>query len=384
MEEQVEILVVDDEPMGAQVVARALRKLGRVSIATSAEEGWQLAESTRFDLVVSDQRMPGMSGVELLGKIAAQSAHIGRILLTGYADINATIDAINTGRIHQYLTKPCPPEQLRITAGSVLERVRLSRENATLTAELRHKNDELEAALRTVRALVERVVESERLSAIGEMIANVVHDFRGPLSVISSASREIANEGGLPDDEVHELARQMVDEGDRMIRMCSELLDVTHVTVGEAKMEPGDLADVLHSAVAALLHDASLAGVVIETDFDDELHVAIDQDRLRRAILNLGFNAIEAMGDGGVLRIEASQSHDETIISISDTGHGIPPELLDRIFEPFVTGGKERGTGLGLAIVSKVIREHGGSIEVGKPEGGGTVFHLRFPLPELH
>jgi signal transduction histidine kinase len=383
MHENPQILVVDDEPAGVGVMARALKKLGRVQTATSAEEGWELAQATHFDLVVSDQRMPGMSGVELLGKIAEQDVHIGRILLTGYADIHATIDAINTGRIHEYVNKPCPPDQLRMSAGSVLERTMLARQNESLNVELGHKNEELEGALRTVRALVERVVESEKLSAIGAMIATVVHDFRAPLSVILSASREIVREESLPIDEVRELATQMVEEGDRMTRMCSELLDVTHVTVGEAQLEEENLADVLESALAVLLQDASHAGVDIDTEFEREIVLPLDEDRLRRAILNLGYNAVEAMPEGGRLKVTTRQVSDEIVISISDTGDGIPDEIRDRLFEPFVTSGKPRGSGLGLAIVSKVVGEHNGSVEVDKPEAGtGTVFHLRFPLTE--
>lgn len=380
--EKPQILAVDDERAGVDLVARALRKVGKVQTATSAEEGWTLAQSTKFDLVISDQRMPGTTGVELLKRIAEQDHHTGRILLTGYADINATIDAINEGGVHAYVSKPCPPDQLRMAATTILERTALARRNAELTDELSFKNEELEAALRTVRALIERVVASERLSAIGEMIANVVHDFRGPLSVILSAGRELAREEALPFDEVRELAQQMVAEGDRMTRMCGDLLDVTHVTVGEASREQEDLASVMSASIGALVRDASVAGVQIETDFEEGIRLALDEDRFRRAILNLGYNAIDAMPDGGVLRFRTVRDAGRVIVSVSDTGEGVPDEVRDRLFEPFATFGKQGGTGLGLAIVRKVVSEHEGEIEVGKPDGGGTVFQLVFRSPE--
>ena len=115
------ILVVDDERAGVDLLRRGLRGLGEVESAPSGDEGWDRLEASEFDLVISDQRMPGMTGVELLTRVARTRPHVGRILLTAYADISATIAAINEGRVHAYLSKPCSPEELRATAASVLE-----------------------------------------------------------------------------------------------------------------------------------------------------------------------------------------------------------------------------------------------------------------------
>jgi DNA-binding NtrC family response regulator len=125
------ILVVDDEPRAVELVARALRKLGQVECAPSGDEAWRLARRVDFDLVISDQRMPGMSGVELLTRIAKKSLHTGRILLTAYEELGSTIAAINQGRIHAYLSKPCPPAEIRETVRSVLELVQQYRTSST-------------------------------------------------------------------------------------------------------------------------------------------------------------------------------------------------------------------------------------------------------------
>ena len=121
------ILAVDDEPQANKLVARSLRAMGHVETAASGDAAWKLAERNDFDLVISDQRMPGMSGVELLTRIARKNLETGRILITAYADIADTITAINEGRVHAYLGKPCDPEQLQATAASVLELVGRSR-----------------------------------------------------------------------------------------------------------------------------------------------------------------------------------------------------------------------------------------------------------------
>ncbi len=117
------ILVVDDEPRAVEMVARALRKLGRVETASSGDEAWAMARRGDFDLVVSDQRMPGTSGVELLTRISRHNLQTGRILITAYAEMSDTIAAINEGRIHAYLAKPCSPDEIRTAAKSVLDLV---------------------------------------------------------------------------------------------------------------------------------------------------------------------------------------------------------------------------------------------------------------------
>lgn len=127
MDRPARILAVDDERRAVELVQRVLRKMAEVETAMSGSEAWRLFEAGDFDLVISDQRMPGMTGVELLSQIAEASPETGRILLTGYADAADTLDAINRAHVHAYLSKPCPPTQLSLTVRSVLERVALQR-----------------------------------------------------------------------------------------------------------------------------------------------------------------------------------------------------------------------------------------------------------------
>ena len=138
------ILAVDDEERSLELLVRILRDVGTIETATSGEQAWKLAQEGPLDLVIADQRMPGMSGVELLARIAELDERTGRILLTGYADIAATIEAINRGRVQAYLAKPCAPEELRATVCALLERVRLEREKDLLLAELRAQSREIE------------------------------------------------------------------------------------------------------------------------------------------------------------------------------------------------------------------------------------------------
>lgn len=373
------ILVVDDEPRGVELLSRCLRRLGETETATSGEEAWSLARQGRFDLVVSDQRMPGCSGVELLTRVADQQPHTGRILITGYTDLESTIDAINRGRIHAYLTKPCAPDDLQVTALSVLERVRLARDNERLVADLSEKNRALEDALASLAEAQSRVVGSERLAAIGRLVAMVVHDLRTPLSLVRSAASELLREGEADRETREELAREVISEVERMQRMCQELLEATRAGEGRAHLHEESIDEVAESALAPIVEDASRCGIVVMTDLTSGVRVSLDEDRLRRALQNLFVNALEAMPEGGTLRVTSLAEPDAVTLCVADTGVGIPAEIVDSVFDPFVTVGKARGTGLGLAIVKKVVEDHGGSITVDKPEGGGTAFRLRFP-----
>lgn len=146
------ILVVDDEARGAELMARTLRKFGTVERAESAETAWDLLQESRFDLVISDQRMPKMSGVELLTRVAEQDDSIGRILITAYSDLKAATDAINRGRVHAYLPKPCLPDKLRDCASAVLKRTHRGRETEQLLNELKEQNLKLTEAVRVASA----------------------------------------------------------------------------------------------------------------------------------------------------------------------------------------------------------------------------------------
>ena len=285
------------------------------------------------------------------------------------------------------MNKPCSPNQLRTTVEGVLERVQLASSNAQLladlevkSAELCRKNQELEETLGSLRVAQQSIVEAERLAAVGSLAASIVHDFRGPLTVITSSGRELGLGAELSSQEVGEIAGQIVEEGHRMTRMCSELLDATRFSAGRPERIEEDLDDVIESAAAALAHDASVAGVRIATDLRSGVRFALDENRFRRIILNLGYNAIEAMPEGGLLEIGSWLEDDHVVVSVRDNGIGIPDDVRDRLFELFATSGKAKGSGLGLAIVKKVAGEHDGAIDVAKAEGGGTVFCLRFRL----
>ncbi len=375
------IVVVDDEPRSVELMVRTLRRLGDVESFTRADEAWVSVQISPPDIVISDQRMPGMKGVDLLAHVASLGLPIARVLITGYADIHATVDAINAGRIHAYVNKPWSPDQLVQIATALLDRVRLERENDRLLATLVTKNVELENALGSVQEAQSRLLTAERLAAVGQMVAMIVHDIRGPLTVVRSATEEIVSEAGsLPADEIRALASGALDESERIMRMCSELLDATRATQDRSERVPCEIDEWVEDVLATLAETAARQGIVIETRLDAGTRLGVDVERLRRALLNVIYNAFEAMPEGGVVRVETQREGGSVSLRIADSGPGIPESIREQLFEPFVTAGKVGGTGLGLAVVRKIVEDHGGSVSVEKAEGGGSLFELRLPI----
>ncbi|MCP5060503.1 MAG: hybrid sensor histidine kinase/response regulator [bacterium] len=369
------ILVVDDEPRAVGLLVRSLRRLGDVETAASGDEAWRKFSPGAFDLIVSDQRMPGMSGVELLAKVAEQDENVGCILLTGYSDMDSTVDSINRGRVHAYLHKPCSPPDLEEAVRGVLVRVGLARENRRLVSITVEQNHALQEALAELERSQSQLLASERLSAVGKTIATIVHDLRGPLAAIQGLA-QIARD---QEETASELLAEILQETQRMARMCEELLEVTRVS--KCPLAPVDLQvdALLSKAVAPYLELAGCAGIHVGLHGAPGLQLRGDEDQLLRALRNLLQNAVEEMPQGGTLEVAARGFDERVELSVADSGRGISEEIQDRLFEPFVTEGKSQGNGLGLAIVESVVRDHAGSVRVEKSEAGGACFVISLP-----
>jgi PAS domain S-box-containing protein len=221
-----------------------------------------------------------------------------------------------------------------------------------------------------------RVQNLERLSAIGQMSAIVAHEIRNPLVTIGGFAKSLSDD--LHDDDPNKKYVGIIfDEVQRLERVVKDLLDFAKPIKMDRKEV--SLKDVVNQAVDMIQPAAEKAGIAVRSRITtNTMPVRIDPDLIRQLLLNLMSNAMEAMTDGGVLRIIASQRTDDIKITVSDTGTGIPEEFLDKLFEPFFTS-KPSGTGLGLAIVKSIVSQHAGTIEVDSKLEEGTSFIITIP-----
>lgn len=237
--------------------------------------------------------------------------------------------------------------------------------------------DQAAASLNRIRLLEERVA-SERSSAIGHMISALAHDLRNPMTAIKGYAG-MFEEFEMPREKQRECGRLIVEESDRMSAMIEEILDFSRGERTPLKLAPVTVAD-LSMKVHRLVEPAFRAkGVLLKAELAYTGPVIVDGDKLRRALLNIASNALDATDPGGCLTLSSAVFPGGVEIALQDTGRGIPEELQPRVFEPFFTHGKARGIGLGMAIARRIVEEHGGTIELESQPGRGTRFTLRLP-----
>lgn len=228
-----------------------------------------------------------------------------------------------------------------------------------------------------VRRLQEEIRRKEKLAALGGLAAGVAHEIRNPLSSIKGLASFFGNKFAEGSED-REAAAVMVREVDRLNRVISELLEFARPS--ELNLKPTDVNELLDHSVRLVQQDAITKKIDINLSKRDDLPLALlDPDRFSQCLLNLYLNAIQAMDEGGVLSVKTLPSNNENIkVEIEDSGKGIGPDDLDKIFHPFFTS-KSSGTGLGLAIVHKIIEDHQGTIRVRSTPGTGTVFTILIP-----
>ncbi len=244
------------------------------------------------------------------------------------------------------------------------------------------------AALALENHLYQReLIASERLTALGTMAGMLVHDFRGPMTVIRGYA-ETLSDASLPRAELLQRAALITDMIDRLERMTTETLDFARGGGKLARRTIG-LNKLLHTLCADL--GAELPGLEVTRDIQvpPDTLAALDVDKLRRAVGNIGANARDAMGGKGGFHVSArvelrplrsaGPASEHLVLELRDEGPGVPAEIAGRVFDPFVTRGKKNGTGLGLAVARRFVEDHGGSLEL-MEQGPGARFHIVLPL----
>jgi signal transduction histidine kinase len=367
------ILCVDDDVNLLAGIQRNLRKQFRLDTAPGGAEGLELlTRQGPYAVVVADMLMPNMNGVEFLRACREKFPDTVRIMLTGDADQETAVQAVNQGQVFQFLNKPCPPDALARALENGLRQYRL---------------------IMTQREMMQlQLQHAQKMVIVGQMAASIAHDFNNILCVI----------GGLAD-----LALMRNEGNERLSQTLNDLReavasgsDLTRQLVGFCRKQDDtrfaelDLAEFL-PRTAKLLR-AMLDKIELECECAPDLRpVHADAGLLGQLILNLAVNARDAMPNGGSIRIAASPVEVDAAraaahpaarvgrficVSVSDTGCGMNEATRKRIFEPFFTTKEAgKGTGLGLSIVQNAVQKHQGWVEVTSVLGKGTTFDVLLP-----
>jgi signal transduction histidine kinase len=379
------ILVVDDEIDVVTSVQDLLRLDYRVLGATRAQEGLQLVRDLEVHVVMTDQRMPGMSGVEFLRQVRDEQPDAVRLLFTGYADIKAVIDAINQGSVFRYITKPWDPDELQSIIRQATDQYELLLERRRLLAELQAMNEELRSANAELR-------EANELKSAFIKVAS--HELRTPLTILMGLT-DLALQTPHVIHPVQGWLSSIHKASVRLNHLVNQLITMLLADRFDRPLErtSTDLGALLRLAAADVLPFVEQRRQELSVTLGSDLgNVYLDSAKIRDSIDHLLLNAIKFTPDGGKIYLTARRTPDKGAeIVVHDTGLGIEQACLPHIFEPFFTrvdvsrhasGHFEfdrRGLGLGLSVVKAFVEMHGGTVTVASEPGCGATFTVTLP-----
>lgn len=360
------LLCVDDEPNIVEGFAVHFRKRFQVTTASRSPDVITMLEAgSVFDVVVSDLRMPDMDGVQLLREIRRRSPSTARILLTGYGDFNAAVNAVNEAAVHRFLTKPCRPDQLEAAIDEALQAV----------------------AATEVGPAVERM---GKLATLGGMAGNIGHEVG---NLVASLHGSLA------------MVREQCDRGEAVTAGDLGVLDTIERRLAEhathlknlgkprpQKIEAVDLDVLVREAVKLLQVSGVLRTITVAVESAPGAIIAqVDRSLFEGAVVNLVKNAAEALRDRAEresldspwrphIDVRLGVTRGRATLAIEDNAGGMSSETRARLFERFfTTKAAGKGTGLGLTIVAQTMSSFGGSVEVDAEYGSFTRFKLVLP-----
>ncbi len=386
MVEQRTLLLVDDEDNVLSALERLFVRSGyRVLVANSGPAGLVVLEQHDIGVIISDQRMPGMTGVEFLSQVKQQYPDIVRLMLSGFADLKAVTAAINEGAIYRFLTKPCDNELLCRNVEEAFRHFEMKRENQRLRRELQASNRELTDAFQATE---------RRSQAKSEFIASMSHAFRTPMNGVLGMTQLLQDTQLLP--EQREYLEAISSSGHQLLTLISDILDDAKAEAGKLELESVDfdLQRMVDDTAKLLAVQARNKGLEIITHFDLQTSPIVrgDPTRLRQVLTNLIGNAIKFSPEGEViLRVSQREDLGDVIglrFEVSDTGIGIDNAVQARIFERFsqeesATTRVYGGSGLGLSICRQLVDAMDGEIGLSSELGWGSCFWFAVQLARV-
>ncbi|HYD79916.1 MAG TPA: ATP-binding protein [Paucimonas sp.] len=431
------VLIVDDEECNRLVMSLLLEPHYRVLQAQDGLEALSILESmeSRESLacIVSDQRMPKLTGVELFERARSLLPQAIRIIVTGFTDINTIVDSINKAEIYKFIVKPFDANEFQLTVQRAVESFELQLQLEEYQRELENKvqvrtreleesrnklleavqalqgrNEQLESLNRRLEQAHTQLLHSEKMASIGQLAAGVAHEINNPIGFVYSNFGTLEHyvadlltviDGYAPKDEASafavealkkkvdydylkgDLSNLMMESKDGLLRVkkiVEDLKDFSRVDSQEWQ-----IADIHHCIDSTLTivgnelrHKAAIA-----KNFGVLPAVECLPSQLNQVFLNLLINAAQAIEGQGTITIQTGAEEEAVWVEIADTGKGIEPECLGRIFDPFFTTKPVgQGTGLGLSISYGIVKRHGGRISVDSVVGAGTRFRVHIPV----
>lgn len=370
------ILLVDDEEGIRKVLGISLEDSGySVLKAASGEEALGIFRQAAPPIVLTDIKMPGMDGIELLKRIKKESPDTEVIMITGHGDLELAIKSLQF-EAADFITKPINDEALDIALKRAHDRIWMK--NA-----LKEHTENLE---RLVAEKTLRLLESERLAAIGQTVATLAHAIKNIIGGLKGGMFVLEKGFELENKQYLTQGWGMLKGNvDKIRNLALDLLNFAKER--EPDLELCDPNRPAREVYDLMQRKACECGIELKAELAPDLpQVLLDPEGVHCCLLNLVTNAIDACSGVECLNkpkevlIRSQKGAGGTVdYEVADTGSGMDEETRDKIFRTFFSTKGTKGTGLGLMITRKIVREHGGEIGVDSIKGKGTVFTLRFP-----
>lgn len=362
--EKIKILYVDDDVNNLSVFKATFRKEYDIILATSPKEGMELLRQNEVHLVIADQRMPGITGVEFFEKILKEHPEPIRILLTGYSDIESVIGAINKGQVYRFITKPWNEGELRAAIENAFEMYDVRRRLETTNRELRKRNDEL-----------------------NRFVYSASHELKAPLTTISGILKMAEEHKQVNPDHYFSMIQKCTRNLETFIR---NIVDYYRNQKYEEYLREIDFDVLIRDLIQNYVFMENAAEINFNISVNQSQPFVNDEFRVRVILNNILSNSIKYQKKENLtkfIHIRIDAGADGAVIEFRDNGIGIPQQYLESIFNMFFRATDlESGSGIGLYIVKEAIEKIKGTIEVESKEGEGTRFLIKIPnrIKEFH
>lgn len=406
MTEKYTILYVDDEEFNLNSFKAIFRRDFNIITASSGKMAVEMLKTNPVHLIITDQRMPDMTGVEFLEIIADDYMFVRRVIITGFSDLEAIIRAINTGNIYRYISKPWDVNDLKITISNAINAYITDTKNRNLTIELQRQIIQIEELHEEQARLQEAhykqkaeklllEVEANKLKEIQKMreeiSSMIVHDLKNPLGLVLGYAKMSKEQFDTESPNLTTLKTYfgaIENAGNSMLILTMNLLDVYRLESGNPNLKISVITidDIVQSLLEKVSYGLTKKRIQFINSCDGLQKISCDKEMIVRVLVNLVTNAIKFTPVEKRIFMTCTLSNSKVKIAIRDEGSGIPPDRLEFLFKRFsqvqavddVQGIKS--TGIGLTFVKYAVEAHNGRVWVDSEEGVGSTFGFEIPI----
>jgi len=367
------LLVVDDEPLALNLARRVFETESDIALhsATSAVRALEMAMIHDIDLVITDQRMPEMTGLQFLARVREVRPRALRVLLTAFPDTTVALKAINEGLLYRFILKPWEPEDMRVTVRRALETKRLGDEHDRLVSQLKTSYQEL--------------VQAEHMAALGRLSGGIGHELRTAVDPLLTGIGSLETQLALLLETAPEALKTSVQEKLGAVRKAGTELEALargmQSFTAAVEPEPFDVNQAVLSAVQLLSHRLR-ASVRLERNLEAVPLVRGRGPEITQVVLNLLGNAADAVErvPEPTIRVRTWHEGSSVRLEIADNGAGLDPAVAQNLMKPFtVPPAGSRSRDVGLTVCKSIVESHGGSIEAAADGSRGARFTVTLP-----